>query len=184
MKKVSMILATDKNGAIGFDGDLVIRNKQDLQRFKRITKGKAIVMGRKTFESLPKLLSDRFHMVITSRTPPLPFGYKGDGLGYYRSLDHAIECSDGEEVIIIGGGQIYNEAIIHCKVDRIYHTLFDYEVENADAWFNLSQFNMDNGIFIGNLPCYVNELSENQDINVYFNEYRLKQSYESCEVTK
>ena len=103
--EIVLIYARAANGAIGNDGDLPWRLPADLKRFKALTMGKPMVMGRKTFESLPGLLPGRRHIVLT-RSESL-----GDGAERAGSVEEALalaaEGNDSGEVAIIGGAAIY-----------------------------------------------------------------------------
>ena len=114
--RVSIIVAMAKNRVIGRDGHLPWHIPEDLKRFKQLTMGHHIVMGRKTWESLGRLLPGRHH-VIVSRQP----GYNVAGAQVVQSLQEAIAaCASDEELFIIGGGEIYRLALPH--TDRIYLT--------------------------------------------------------------
>jgi dihydrofolate reductase len=125
---VSLIVAMAKNGVIGRDNRLPWRLPADLAHFKRITMGKPMVMGRKTWESLPGLLPGRRHIVVTRDE-----GYRAQGCTLVHSLEQALEAA-GEvpEVMVVGGGTLYKEMLPHA--DRLYLTLVDVEVE-GDARF-------------------------------------------------
>ncbi len=123
-----MIVAVAANGVIGRDGELPWHLPEDLKHFKRLTLGKPVVMGRKTWESIGRPLPGRHNVVIT-RTP----GYSADGASVANSPDAAIELLAGEpEIMIIGGGAIYRAFLEHAS--RIYLTEVDTEVE-GDATF-------------------------------------------------
>ena len=122
--RVAIHVAMAESGVIGRDGDLPWRLSSDLKRFKAATMGKPIVMGRKTWESFPKRpLPRRLNIVITRDA-----GYKADGATVVHSLDEAVrlakasqsEMPDADEVCIIGGGEIYRQAL--ALADRLYIT--------------------------------------------------------------
>ena len=119
----TMIFACDLNGAIGKDGDLPWRQSSDLQHFKRITMSKTIAMGRKTWDSLPGKLPGRRNIVL-SRTPREDVEV--------LSFEDILELGDSEEVLIIGGGEIYKLFLEHTK--EIHKTIIATEVEGADAF--------------------------------------------------
>ena len=107
VSKVTLIAAIDKNRVLGKDNQLIWYLPEDLKRFKRLTKGHAVIMGRKTFESLPKVLPKR-HNIVVSRNQ----NYSKEGVTVCQSLEAAIECAkDDEQPFVIGGGQIYEQAI-------------------------------------------------------------------------
>ncbi|MBD5192261.1 MAG: dihydrofolate reductase [Bacteroidales bacterium] len=131
---ISIIVAVTANNAIGAGGDLLFHIADDLRRFKAVTMEHPVVMGRRTFQSLPKgPLPGRLNVVV-SRTMPAP----ADGsYSVVRSLADAValasEAPGGEEVFIIGGGEIYREALP--MVSKIYLTEINATVENADTFF-------------------------------------------------
>lgn len=133
-KKISIIVAIGNNNEIGFQNNLLWHISDDLKRFKSLTTENNIVMGRKTYESLPKgALPNRKNIVITHNTE----------LNYTKcemanSLEEAIEKSDSDkEIFIIGGEQIYKEAYKRC--DYLYLTKV-YENFKADAFFPIINF--------------------------------------------
>ena len=120
---LTMIFACDMNNAIGKDGDLPWRQSTDLQHFKEITLGGTIVMGRKTWESLPGRLPERRHLVMTRGNRE-----DVDTITYQEVL----ELSKEEEIFIIGGGEIYTLFLPH--VNKIHRTIIHCEVDNADTF--------------------------------------------------
>ena len=110
ISKTTIIVAAASDGAIGRGGDMPFRLSSDLKRFKAITLGHPIVMGRKTFESLPAALPGRTNIVVT-RDPD----YDRPGIITAPDLASALRIAAGSEgsdnIMIIGGGQIYREAI-------------------------------------------------------------------------
>ena len=120
---LTMIFACDMNNAIGKDGDLPWRQSTDLQHFKEITLGGTIVMGRKTWESLPGRLPNRRHLVMTRGNRE-----DVDTITYQEVL----ELSKEEEIFIIGGGEIYTLFLPH--VNKIHRTIIHCEVDNADTF--------------------------------------------------
>lgn len=124
---ISIIVATDKNGAIGKDNQLLWHLPNDLKRFKSITSGHPIIMGRKTFDSIGKALPNRRNIIISSNKD-----LKIDGCEVVHSLKEAIELCKGSDSFIIGGGSIYKEAI--SIADQVFLTLVNTELE-ADTYF-------------------------------------------------
>lgn len=126
----SIIVAIDESNAIGKDNDLLCHLPNDLKHFKAITSGFPVIMGRKTFESLPKgALPNRRNIVIT-RNKDLSF----DRCEMVSSVDEAINlCENEPEIFFIGGGTIYKEAIKF--VDRLYITCIHHKFEGADTFF-------------------------------------------------
>ena len=126
--KVTMVAAAAENNALGKDNDLVWHLPDDFKRFKKITSHHHIIMGRKTFESFPKLLPNRTHVVITRQK-----NYNREGIIVAHTLEEALEACKGEdEVFIIGGGQIYKQALPY--TDQIELTRV-HESFEADAFF-------------------------------------------------
>lgn len=126
-KKVTIIAAMARNRAIGLDGEMPWHLPAELKHFKESTIGKPIVMGRKTWESIGRVLPGRQNIVIT-RNP----SFQAPGCTLARSLDQAMDLALGEEVMIIGGGQLYQLAM--AVADRMILTRVDCE-PGADTWF-------------------------------------------------
>lgn len=130
MKDISIIVAIARNRAIGFENKLLYWLPNDLKRFKTLTTGNTIIMGRKTFESLPKgALPNRRNMVLC-RQKELTFA----GAERFSSLETALtQCGEKEEIFIIGGASVYKEAMP--LANRLYITFIDDEPEKADVYF-------------------------------------------------
>jgi len=126
-KKITIIAAMARNLAIGLDGELPWHLPGELRHFKETTMGKPIVMGRKTCESIGRPLPGRQNIVVTGNP-----SFQAPGCDLAGSLDEAIRIASGEEVMIIGGGQLYAQAMP--ITDRMILTLVDCESE-ADTWF-------------------------------------------------
>ncbi|MBR5351643.1 MAG: dihydrofolate reductase [Prevotella sp.] len=126
---INIIAAVAKNRAIGKDNRLIYWLPNDLKRFKQLTTGNTIIMGRKTFESLPKgALPNRRNIVLSRSTKELP------GCDCYPSLKEALShCQDDEQLFIIGGASIYRQTMP--IADRLYLTEIDDIPEKADAFF-------------------------------------------------
>lgn len=129
MSEVSIIVAATPGGAIGRGGDLMCHIGPDLRRFKALTLGKPVVMGRLTFESLPGgALPGRRNIVITRRADYAPVGAERAA-----SLDEALAMTAGApEVMIIGGGQIYAQA--RDAATCVYLTEVDLPDDGADTF--------------------------------------------------
>jgi len=129
MSRIAMVVAVSRNGVIGRDGTLPWHIPSDLRRFKEITMGTAVIMGRKTWESLPrKPLPGRRNIVIT-RQP----GYVAEGAEIARSAGEALALCAGEsKVSVIGGGDIYK--LFWPLAHRLYLTKVDLEVD-GDTYF-------------------------------------------------
>ena len=126
---ICIIAAVAQNGAIGFQNNLLYRLPNDLRRFKSLTIGHTVIMGRRTFDSLPKgALPNRRNIVLSRTVKELP------GAEVYPSLESALKtCSADEEIFIIGGSSVYAEAFP--LADRLCLTeVLDTPAE-ADAFF-------------------------------------------------
>jgi dihydrofolate reductase len=100
---ITLVVARAENGVIGRGGALPWRIPADLKRFKSVTMGSVMVMGRKTFESLPGVLPGRRHVVLTrDRT------WTAQGADAARGIEHAIELARGERMSVIGGAEIFD----------------------------------------------------------------------------
>ena len=123
------MVAVSRNGVIGRAGGLPWHISSDLKRFKAITIGKPLIMGRKTWESLPKRpLPGRQNIVVTRQK-----NYQAKGAVVVSDLDSALAAAGKvEEICVIGGGEIFTKFL--AKADRIYLTEVDLEVE-GDTWF-------------------------------------------------
>ncbi|HQR51320.1 MAG TPA: dihydrofolate reductase [Methylophilaceae bacterium] len=128
MARISIIAAIARNGVIGLDNTLPWHLPEDLKRFRALTMGHHILMGRKTYDSLGRLLPGRT-TVIVSRNP----GYVVPGALVAGSLKQALQaCGGDEEVFVIGGAQLYHEALP--LADRLYLTWIERDFE-GDAHF-------------------------------------------------
>ena len=109
MKQLAMIVAASSNGVIGVGGDLPWHLSADLKRFKKLTMGHHIIMGRKTFDSIGRLLPGRTTVIVTRQTD-----YKFEGAKVVNSISQATEIArDDECPFVIGGAQIYTLAMPH-----------------------------------------------------------------------
>lgn len=125
---ISMIAAVGKNRELGKNNDLIWHFKEDMKFFRETTTGNTVIMGRKTFESLPHALPNRQNIVISRNTE-----YSADGAEVAGSIDEAIKMAKNDNVFIIGGGKIYNEFL---KIaDKLYLTEIDDECDSADTFF-------------------------------------------------
>ena len=125
---IIMIAAVAENNALGKNNDLVWHLPNDFKRFKSLTTNHYIIMGRKTFESFPKPLPNRTHVIITRQSD-----YNPEGCIVVDSIEKAIAaCPENEDSYIIGGGEIYNLALPYAdiiEITKVHHT-FD-----ADTFF-------------------------------------------------
>ena len=126
---VSIIVAVASDGAIGRANDLLWHLPADLKRFKELTTGHTILMGRKTFESLPRgPLPNRRNIIISRSLPTQP------GAEVYPTIQQAMEaCASDEEVFIIGGGEIYRQLLP--DTERIYLTRVQASFPDAEVFF-------------------------------------------------
>jgi dihydrofolate reductase len=131
---VAMIAAMAKNRVIGVDGKLPWYLPEDLKFFKRMTQAKPLVMGRKTYTSIGKPLPNRLNIVVTRDT-----SFTAEGVRICHELPAALELADqqatieaAEEIMVMGGGEIYRQALPFAQ--RLYITEVDIEVE-GDALF-------------------------------------------------
>jgi len=135
---ITVIAAVAENNALGKENQLLWHLPDDFKRFKTLTSGHYIIMGRKTFESFPKPLPNRTHVIISRQAD-----YQPEGCIVVNSLEQAIQaCPKTEEVFIIGGGEIYRQSIaVADKLDLTkVHAAFE-----ADTYFpevNLSQWQL------------------------------------------
>lgn len=139
---ISAIVAVDANWGIGFDGELLERIPEDMKRFRELTENNVVVMGRKTWDSLPSQpLPNRDNIIISATLY----------LDYYKKLGSFVAVSEMEKmqwilnfikmgyaycdtnVFIIGGGQIYEQLLPYC--DRVYVTKIHRAYENVDTYF-------------------------------------------------
>lgn len=130
---LNQIVIVSKNNVIGCNNNLVFDIKEDLKRFKEITLNKTVIMGRKTFESMPFVLPKRHSVILTNDknyTVPdckekitISNNFE-ETINYYKNLE--------EEVFIIGGGSIYEKSISYC--DKLYLTVVDKEID-GDTFF-------------------------------------------------
>lgn len=132
--KLSLIVAVSRNGVIGLNNQLPWHLPEDLKYFKSVTMGKPIVMGRKTYESIGRPLPGRTNIVITRDA-----NWSAAGVEVAQTLEVALklgekacEAAGAEEIMVIGGEQIYRLTL--AAADRLYLTQVDAEVE-GDAFF-------------------------------------------------
>ena len=125
---ISIIVAVSTNNVIGAHGKLPWRLSDDLKRFKRLTMGKAIVMGRLTWESIGRPLPGRRNIVLTRQTAFMP-----EGCDVVASAAEALAAAaDSEEIMIIGGSQVYE--LFFPQASRLYVTRVHAEIE-GDVFF-------------------------------------------------
>ena len=127
--KINIIAAVARNRAIGYNGDMVYFIKEDLRRFRQLTTGHTVIMGRRTFHSLPKgALPNRRNIVLSRTETNFP------GCNVYTSLSEALKyIADNEEAFIIGGASLYKEGL--AVANRLYLTEIDAIPPHADVFF-------------------------------------------------
>ncbi|WP_304196585.1 dihydrofolate reductase [Flavobacterium alvei] len=125
---IILIAAVAENNALGKNNDLLWHLPKDFKRFKEITSGHHIIMGRKTFESFPKPLPNRTHVIITRQKD-----YVHEGCIVVQDLESAIAvCPKNEDIFVIGGGEIYSQSIHladQLDITRVHHSF------EADVYF-------------------------------------------------
>lgn len=160
----SIIVAIAKNNAIGKDNDLLWHIPEDMRFFKKTTNGHCIITGRKNYESIPEKyrpLPNRTNIVVTRNTE-----YLAEGAIVLNSIEAALEYANSlaeEEVFIIGGGQIYAEALNLGLVDKMYITHVDkafeadtfFPVIEIEKWELLKQEELTNSPLHAELKVYV-----------------------------
>ncbi|MBU1032645.1 MAG: dihydrofolate reductase [Patescibacteria group bacterium] len=129
---ISIIVAISKNNCIGKDGKLPWHIPEDMKHFKELTIGKVVVMGRKTWESIPdkfRPLPNRKNVIITRQE-----NYEApESVEVFNSIDDALTNYSSDDVMIIGGAQIYKQAFE--SADKLYVTHVDREVDKCEAYF-------------------------------------------------
>lgn len=130
--EIVLICAVGRNREIGRGGDLVWRISDDLKRFKKITTGHPVIMGRRTYESIGRALPGRTNIVVTGRSD-----YAAEGCIVADGVDSALQkaaLSEGcQRVFVIGGGRLYGDFIE--RADRLLLTVIDARADDADTWF-------------------------------------------------
>lgn len=127
---LSMIAVVAKNSALGKDGQLLCHLPEDLKRFRRITTGHSMIMGRKTLESFGRPLPKRQHLVVTRN---LGYNYEHEQVTIFHSLDDLLaSLHPKREYFVVGGGEIYRQLLP--LSDKLYLTIIDHEFV-ADTFF-------------------------------------------------
>lgn len=134
---ISGIIAISKNHVIGKDGDLPWDIPEDLQHFRDKTKGHAMIMGRKTFESIGRVLPKRISIIVTRNAD-----YQVEGAFVVQSIDEAIalarEKEENGEIFVIGGGEIFRQAMP--QIEKLYITVVNVEIEGDAKFPDYSEF--------------------------------------------
>ncbi|NND63901.1 MAG: dihydrofolate reductase [Flavobacteriaceae bacterium] len=140
---ITMIAAAGENNELGKDNDLVWHLPDDFKRFKKLTTGHYIIMGRKTFESFPKPLPNRTHIVIT-RNPE----YQKEGIIVTTSLEEALEKTKNEdEVFIIGGGEIYSLGLAYAHKIELTRVHGAFEVDTYFPDINKEEWELTQSVY-------------------------------------
>lgn len=165
---IKLIVAVDSNFGIGYKDELLFRIKEDLQRFKKLTTGHFVVMGRKTFESLPNSLPERINVVITRNSnynPNNPSVIVESNI--HKIISYYMNTGKQEKDLwIIGGAETYKQFLPY--VDEVHMTFIHKEAEKVDTYFPIEvmreigfELSMSNRTF-----------SESENCNVTFAVYR------------
>jgi dihydrofolate reductase len=126
-RSIKAIVAISENYVIGKNGDLPWKISEDLKWFKKITLGHTLLMGRKTWESLPGPLPKRENWVLSSTLTTQP------DIQVFTKLEKALEAASNHELFIIGGGELYRQTLPLCG--ELYVSEVHREIENGDAFF-------------------------------------------------
>jgi dihydrofolate reductase len=135
---IAAVVVTDLNNAIGKDNKLLCHLPADLKFFKTTTMGAPIIMGRKTYESIGRLLPGRKNIIITRNA-----NYKLEGASIYHSVEDCFKDLKEEKVFVIGGAEIYKQT--HAFTHEIYRTLIHHKFE-ADTFYpkiDLNEFKLE-----------------------------------------
>jgi len=125
---ISIIAAVGRNNELGKNGDLIWHFREDMQFFKKTTTGATVIMGRKTFESLPKALPNRRNIVISKNSD-----FKAEGAEVVSSIEGALDMTKEDRVFIIGGASIYKAFLPYAN--EIFLTEIDASCPDADTFF-------------------------------------------------
>lgn len=126
-----MIVASGKNGELGRNGDLIWKISSDLKRFRTLTMGHPVIMGRKTWDSLPKKpLPGRRNIVLSHQN-----NFSAEGAEVARSLEEALKMTGNEESFVIGGAAVYDAFLP--IVSEVFLTEIDADCKDADAFLNV-----------------------------------------------
>ena len=153
--EIILIAAIDRNRAIGKNGALPWRLPADLQRFKALTLGQTVLMGRKTFDSIGRALPGRRNFVMTRDA-----SWRAPGVEVFPDFATAQQACTSNELWVIGGGEIYMQTLAHAHRLEITHV--DLAVDMADAWFPVID-----DAFVGAPSAVVS----NTGVDFYFSSY-------------
>ncbi len=124
---VTIVAAVASNGVIGRDGDLAVRIPEDLRRFKAMTMGHTLVMGRRTWDSIGRALPGRRTIVVTRQAD-----WSAEGADRATSLDQALAAAGADEVFVVGGAEIYRQALDRSDVMELTEVRAE---PDGDVWF-------------------------------------------------
>jgi dihydrofolate reductase len=169
---VNLIAAYSNNNAIGIEGKIPWNIPEDLAYFKQLTKDNIIIMGRKTFESLPiKPLPFRINIVITSN--PVKYDYEAENLFFVDSIlaayNKAIKMPIPKKIFIIGGQRVYEEAFRNFDIDMCYITKINTLIEKADTFFPIELMEKEFKLH--------KEIMNETDVNFKFQQWIPKKMY-------
>ncbi|MGL4654930.1 MAG: dihydrofolate reductase [Sarcina sp.] len=156
----SIIVAHSENNIIGKDNKLLWHIPNDLKRFKELTMGKPMVMGRKTFESLPGVLPGRKHLVLTRNADFTHSNENVEAVTDFKKFVEKYENSD-EEIFVIGGGEIYKMFLPYTKKLYITEVKFEIDGDTSFPTFDKSEWNLD----------FESETLEHKDIKYCYKDY-------------
>jgi dihydrofolate reductase len=164
--EVILISAIDRVGSLGGDGDLIWSFPNDLKRFKSLTLNNWVVMGRKTFESIGKPLPNRKTCIIT-RNPDYKTSF--ENILIQNSLESAINSikglNDDGDIYIIGGGEIYKEALLNNIPDRLEITHIDADYsDKSDTFLDMELLKSGDWVMTSSIDCFSDE-KHNSDYN-------------------
>ncbi|MBC9798138.1 dihydrofolate reductase [Sinomicrobium weinanense] len=135
---VTIIAAAAENNALGKDNDLVWHLPDDFKRFKSLTTGHHIIMGRKTFESFPKPLPNRTHIVVTRQKD-----YQGEGCITVHSIEEALQLArEDDQPFIIGGGEIYKLGMPYADKIELSRVHAGFEADTFFPEIDLNQWEL------------------------------------------
>lgn len=135
---ITMIAAAGENNELGKDNDLIWHLPDDFKRFKKLTTGHHIIMGRKTFESFPKPLPNRTHIVVTRNK-----NYNKPGAIVVHSLDEALKIAEADpQPFIIGGGEIYKMALPFADKIELTRVHSTFEADTFFPAFSISEWQL------------------------------------------
>lgn len=175
-QQIIAIAAIDKTGAIGYQNQLLFKDKDDLKHFYESTKGCPILLGRKTFESIGKPLKDRQVFVLTSNKD-----YKAESATVVNDIQSFLTAvKDSPKVFIAGGGEVYH-LTMHIWTD-LYLTIFDKVAQRSDAhfpkWYNEHWIAADSGMCFDNFTIHRYSHSKGCDAQLFAKKQRPSIPYE------